>query len=424
MEQMQYVFIFLVSPVWTPIKFDEEGLKEVISKFFSTLKNTYTFFAMYANTDGIDVKSFNVSYQDREEIDKWLLSKYHTLVKRVTESYENYDLTTVVRSVTEFVSEDLSNWYIRRNRRRFWKSDLDTSKKAVYQTTYEILVSLSCLIAPIASFTAEDIYQKLTGNESVHLADFPIYEEKYVNPHIEKRMDLVRDLIRLGRNAREESKIKVRQPLKEVLIDGKNEELISDLLPLIEEELNVKKVVFTKEVDTYMNYIVKPNFKLAGPLFGSKIKLFASTLDNLSSQELNILQNDGKITIKVDEQTYTIGREMVDIRVSAKEGFNALEDGGHFIILNTELTESLIFEGIAREMVSKVQQLRKQLDFDIADRITLYYDGDEIVEKVVDTFEQYIKNETLATAILKKSDGEKFDLNGHETILNVEKISK
>ncbi len=413
-----------VSPVWTPIKFDEEGLKEVISKFFSTLKNTYTFFAMYANTDGIDVKSFNVSYQDREEIDKWLLSKYHTLVKRVTESYENYDLTTVVRSVTEFVSEDLSNWYIRRNRRRFWKSDLDTSKKAVYQTTYEILVSLSCLIAPIASFTAEDIYQKLTGNESVHLADFPIYEEKYVNPHIEKRMDLVRDLIRLGRNAREESKIKVRQPLKEVLIDGKNEELISDLLPLIEEELNVKKVVFTKEVDTYMNYIVKPNFKLAGPLFGSKIKLFASTLDNLSSQELNILQNDGKITIKVDEQTYTIGREMVDIRVSAKEGFNALEDGGHFIILNTELTESLIFEGIAREMVSKVQQLRKQLDFDIADRITLYYDGDEIVEKVVDTFEQYIKNETLATAILKKSDGEKFDLNGHETILNVEKISK
>lgn len=410
-----------MSPVWTPSKFDEDGLKEVLSKFFGTFKNTYTFFAMYANTDQVDPREFEVAYEDREEIDKWLLSKYHKLIKNVTDGYENYDLTTVVRALTEFVSEDLSNWYIRRNRRRFWKEELDTSKKAVYKTTYEVLVGLTKLMAPVASFTAEEIYQALTEQDSVHLTDFPKFEEKYVNNHTEERMDLVRELIRLGRNVREEAKIKVRQPIQEVLIDGEKETLISDLTPLIEEELNVKNVVFTNDVNLYMNYMVKPNFKLAGPIFGSKIKEFSEALIHLTNEQIASLQKDEEITLCIVDTSYTINREMVDIRVSAKEGFNVAEDNNNFIILNTELTEDLIKEGIAREMVSKVQQLRKNADFEIADRIILYYEGDATVQEVVADYATYIQNETLSVEIVLEKTDEKFDLNGHEVTLKVEK---
>jgi isoleucyl-tRNA synthetase len=201
-----------VSPVWTPIKFDIEGLKEVYSKFFNTLRNTYNFFALYANTDNLDPREFNVPYENREEIDKWLLSKYNKLILEVTDGYETYDLTKVVRKVTNFVSEDLSNWYIRRTRRRFWASELDDSKKAVYNTTYEVLVGLCKLVAPIVPFVSEEIYQSLTNNESVHLEDFPKYDNSKINDEIEEKMDLVRDLISLGRNAREEAKIKLKQP--------------------------------------------------------------------------------------------------------------------------------------------------------------------------------------------------------------------
>ncbi|MBO5375634.1 MAG: isoleucine--tRNA ligase, partial [Bacilli bacterium] len=238
-------YMLQTSPVWTPLKFDEEGVKEVQSKFFNTLKNTYTFFQMYANTDKIDPREFKVEYNDLEEIDKWLLSKYNKLVNNVTLAMDEYDLNKAVKYVNTFVNEELSNWYIRRNRRRFWGSELDTSKKAVYQTTYEVLVGLCKLIAPIASFTAEEIYTNLTGDESVHLQDYPVFNEKLVDEKIEERMDLVRDLISLGRNAREEAKIKVRQPINKVVLDKKVEKVITDLKVLINEELNVKSIEFT-----------------------------------------------------------------------------------------------------------------------------------------------------------------------------------
>lgn len=414
-------YLLYVSPVWTPIKFDEEGVKEVISKFFGTLKNTYAFFAMYANIDEIDPRNYEVPYNDYEEIDKWLLSKYHRLIHTITEAYESYDLTSVVRSITDFVSEDLSNWYIRRNRRRFWKGEYDTSKKAVYKVTYEVLVGLCKLIAPVASYTAEDLYQKLVGDTSVHLTDFPIYEEKYVNMHIEKRMDLVKTLIRLGRNVREDAKIKVRQPISEVLIDGKNEELISDLTPLILEELNVKEVKFTEDIGTYMDYIVKPNFKVSGPIFGSKIKEFTNYLSTITNVQIDKLQAGDTIQIKIDGESYTITCDMLDIRVKPKDGFDVAKENNDFIILNTDLTEDLIDEGIAREMVSKVQQLRKRENFDIADRITLYYSGDEAVMRIVTNFTDYIKKETLALQLITKKTEESFDLNGHMTTLQVEK---
>ena len=414
-------YMLSASPVWTPLKFDEDGIKEVISKFFNTLKNTYTFFSMYANTDEVDPRTFKVEYNDLEEIDKWLISKYNKLVKNVTNSMEEYDLNKSVKLISNFVSEDLSNWYIRRNRRRFWSSELDTSKKAVYQTTYEILMGVCKLMAPMAPFISEEIYNKLT-DKSVHLADYPKCDDSKINELIESRMDLIRDLISLGRNVREETKIKVRQPISEVLIDAKNEELISDLVTLIEEELNVKKVTFIKDVSNYMEFMVKPNFKVAGPIFGPNIKEYSSKLNELSMDEITKLQNGETIKLDVNNNSYDINSELVDIRVSSKEGFNVATLNDNFIILDTNLTKDLILEGIAREMISKVQNIRKENDYNIIDRINLYYKGDEEVDEAVNKFDEFIKKETLAINIsVKEGINNSYDLNGHEVFIETEK---
>ena len=412
-----------VSPVWTPIKFDEEGLKEVYSKFFSTLNNTYSFFSLYANTDNVDPRKFDVSYDKLEEIDKWLLSKYNKLLDYVTKAYDEYDLTRVVRSVTNFVSEDLSNWYIRRTRKRFWAHDLDDNKKAVYKTTYDVLVGLCKIIAPIASFTSEDIYTKLTGEESVHLSDFPKANLSLVDDRIENKMDLVRNIISLGRNAREEVKIKVRQPISEVLIDGKDKDLIGDLDELIKEELNVKKITYVSDLSLYMNFEVKPNFKVVGKIFGPKIKLYQEELKKLTDEDVRFIQNGEAVTIKIDDELFDVTEEMVDIRVSAKEGYDVVKDENNFIILNTNLTDELINEGIARELISKVQNLRKQKDFDVTDRIKLYYDAPSSFNKVIELFDNMIKKETLSKELIKKDDlTDTYNLNGMEVKLDVEKV--
>ena len=344
------------------------------------------------------------------------------LFENVTAEYDKFDLNGVVKLVTSFVSEDLSNWYIRRNRNRFWSSQLDNSKKAVYITTYEVLVGLCQMCAPVIPFITEEIYTKLTKEESVHLSDFPKYDEKLINEKIENRMDLVRDLISIGRNAREEAKIKVRQPLSEVLIDGKNETLISDLVSLIEEELNVKKVVFANDVNDYMNFMVKPNFKVAGPIFGQKIKMYSDSLMNLKPEEITKLKNGENIVIKVDNEEFDISKDMVDIRISAKEGFDVAMENNNFIILNTNLTDELILEGVARELISKVQNLRKNSGFEITDRIIINYNGDELFEEMLSKHLDYIKKETLANDIIYKENiDESYDLNGHEVYIEVKK---
>lgn len=415
-------YIPYTSPVWMPLKFDYNGLKEVYSKFFNPLKNSYNFFALYANTDEINIDDCDVSYDELEEIDKWLISKYNHLLKYVTESYEEYDLNKVVKAVTEFVSEDLSNWYIRRNRKRFWGSELDNSKKAVYKTTYEVLLSLSKMIAPIVPFVSEEIYQKLTGKDSVHLADYPKYNESLLDDHIEAKMDLVRHLISIGRNAREESKIKVRQPLKEALLDGKNEELIGDLVPLIKEELNIKEVIFTRDLDSYMNFKVIPNFKEVGKTLGSKINQFKEALEKLSLDEISKLNNNQTIVVQLDKE-FTVSKEMVEIRISSKEGFNVGMENNDFIILNTDLDENLILEGNARELVSRIQQMRKTKDFDVVDRINIFYSGDEDITKTFEVFSDYIKSETLAINIEVKDGSKEEDINGHSVYIDVEKIN-
>ena len=412
-----------VSPVWTPIKFDIEGLKEVYSKFFNTLRNTYNFFALYANTDELDPKEFNVPYENREEIDKWILSKYNKLVKECTQSYDTFDLTKVVRKVTDFVSEDLSNWYIRRTRRRFWASELDDNKKAVYNTTYEVLEGLCKLIAPIVPFVSEEIYTNLTGKESVHLQDFPVYDETKINEKIEEKMDLVRNIISLGRNAREEAKIKVRQPINEIILDGKNKTIINDLIDLIKEELNVKNVTFTQDLKEYISYEIKPNFKVCGPILGKNIKEFQDKLKDFTADNINTLEKGNTITLNIGGNDIDITYDMLDIRINSKDGFNTSNERNNFIILNTTLTEELMNEGIVREFISKVQQIRKTNNYEMMDNINIYYSHNDEFNKSITNYIDFIKKETLAIDLIESDENYKntYDLNGIELGIRLEK---
>ena len=408
-----------VSPVWTPLKFDEDGLKEVHSKFFNPLKNTYTFFQMYANIDNIDPRNFKVATSDLENIDKWLLSKYNKLIKNVTSAYEEYDLNKVVKLVTEFVSDDLSNWYIRRNRKRFWQSELDNSKMSVYQTTYEVLIGICKIVAPISPFITEEIYQNLTDEESVHLASFPIPDEKLINEELENKMELVRNLISLGRNAREEAKIKVRQPISEVIIDGKNKKVLADVIDLIKEELNVKEIVFAENLNEYMNFSIKPNFKNAGSILGSKMPEFVKYLNSLKEEEINNIRNN----MDLEFEGTKITEDLIDIKINAKEGFNVATENNNFIILNTTLTEELLNEGLAREFVSKIQQLRKTENFDVEDRINIYIDANKDFINQLMTNMEYIKAETLCLNFKEdKKASTKLTINEYEILVTLERL--
>lgn len=404
-----------VSPVWTPLKFDEDGLKEVYSKFFNPLRNTYNFFSMYATTDNIDIKNCNIAISDREEIDKWLLSKYNSLLKIVISGYEEFDLNKVVRSITNFVSEDLSNWYIRRCRNRFWGSTLDNSKKSVYITTYEVLVGLTKIIAPIIPYLSEEMYQKLTGEYSVHTSDFPKYDESLIDITLEEKMDLVKNLISLGRMVREDAKIKVRTPLSEAIIDSQVYNKISDLVPLIAEELNVKVVKEEKDLTKYMNMSLKPNYKEVGKVFGPKIKDYEAFLNNTTIDELN----SGNVTF---EDTL-ITKEMYEVKITSKEGFNVGVLDNLFIILNTNLTEDLVLEGHAREFISKIQNMRKTNGFEVSDRINIYYDSSDF-SQVINAYEDYIKNETLCVNITSKElNTAKINVNDFEIKVVIEKVN-
>ena len=408
-----------VSPVWTPLKFDEDGLKEVHSKFFNPLKNTYTFFQMYANIDNIDPRNFKVATSDLENIDKWLLSKYNKLIKNVTSAYEEYDLNKVVKLVTEFVSDDLSNWYIRRNRKRFWQSELDNSKMSVYQTTYEVLIGICKIVAPISPFITEEIYQNLTDEESVHLASFPISDEKLIDEELENKMELVRNLISLGRNAREEAKIKVRQPISEVIIDGKNKKVLADVIDLIKEELNVKEIVFAENLNEYMNFSIKPNFKNAGSILGSKMPEFVKYLNSLKEEEINNIRNN----MDLEFEGIKITEDLIDIKINAKEGFNVATENNNFIILNTTLTEELLNEGLAREFVSKIQQLRKTENFDVEDRINIYIDANKDLINQLMTNMEYIKSETLCLNFKEdKKASTKLTINEYEILVTLERL--
>ena len=413
-------YMLYASPVWTPLKFDEDGVKEMLFKLFSTLKNTYSFFEIYANADDLDPREFEVKYKDLDQIDKWLLSKYNSLVKNVTEYMDKYDLNKVVHLITDFVCDDLSNWYIRRNRRRFWESELTTSKKAVYQTTYEVLCGVCKLIAPISPFMADEIYTKLTNEESVHLSDYPVANKKHINTELEEKIDLVIELISYARNIREEAKIKVRQPISEVIFESKYKEKLSEFEDLFKEELNTKNVLWADDMSKYVTVSYKPNFKVVGKLMGSDIKEFSEMLSKLSSEEEALLDK-GELKFK----HYTVDNTYVIKDVSALEGYNAVMLNYKKVVINNKLTQDLINEGIAREIVSKLQNLRKTSGFDITDRIEVEYTCDSEVKDAISEYKDYIMDEVLALVFDEKDNtGEELKINEYTMKVSIKKADK
>lgn len=377
---------------------------------------------MYANTDGINPREFNIPYEERDEIDKWLLSKYNNLLKSVVEDMAVFDYTKVVRNIQNFVIEDFSNWYIRRNRRRFWKTEIDNDKKAVYRTSYEVLLGLTKMIAPIVPFISEELYKSLEDGESVHLESYPVVNESQIDERLEEKMDLVRNLVALGRASREAVKIKVRQPIKEVIIDGKYQEIIGDLTDLIKEELNVKEVVFGEDLSVFMNYELKPNFKVAGSILGPKVKAFGKALKEVEPKAFVEELKEGT-TLELNGEETEIKEDYVLVNISAKEGFDVCMENNLFVILDTELDAELIAEGLVREFISKVQQLRKAADFDVLDNINIEIEADEEINSAIKNAIDFVKEEVLAKEIVFASvDSEVIDLNGHEAKIKVERV--
>lgn len=416
-------YLLNVSPAWTPTKFDEEGLQEIVSKFFGTLRNVYNFFVLYGNLDNIDVKALSVAYEKRPELDRWILSKYNKLIRGVTESMDRYDHMKTVRAITEFVNEDLSNWYIRRARRRFYSEGMSKDKESVFATTYEVLEGIARIIAPIAPFISDEMYKKLTGEETVHIAYFPQVNEKLIDDKVEKRMDVVRAVCNLGRGIREKESLKVRQPLAGVLVDGKYKDLVEDMTPLIMEELNVKEVVFAQELSKYMDFSLKPNFKVAGPVLGKNIKAFGSAIAKENAEEfISKLEQNGRVELDLNDEKITVEKDFVDVKISAKEGFAVAMENNIFAILDTNLSQELIDEGISREIISKIQQMRKQNNYEMMDNINIFMSADAEVLGAVSKYEEYIKSETLALTLEESASLPEFDINGHKTGLKIERV--
>ncbi len=416
-------YLLYTSPAWAPTRFDEDGVQEIQSKYFGTLRNVYNFFVLYSNTDDVNMAEISIAPAERPELDRWIISRFNALVKDVTEAMDNYEHMKAVKKITEFVAEDLSNWYIRRARRRFYAEEMTEDKKAVLLTTYEMLRGVALLSAPFAPFLSDEMYTKLTGEESVHLAFFPKADESLIDTDLEEKMELVRTIVTLGRGEREKEKIKVRQPLSQILVDSRYEDQIADMVQLIMEELNVKAVVFEKNMDTYMNYSLKPDFRKAGPALGGKVKEFGKALASADAKELIArLGEEEKIVLNLGGEETEIPSELVEVRVSAKEGFAVGTDRGVFVILDTQLTPELISEGLARELVSKVQQMRKQKDFEMMDNINISVRCDEESKAAFEKHREYIMKETLALRLDYTEDSlEEFKLNGHVTGIAVEK---
>ena len=415
-------YMLNISPVWTPLKFDVDGLKEVYSKYISTFKNAYSFFEMYANADHVDPREYDIPVKDRDLIDRWLISKLNKLVRDVNSAFAEYDLNKVAKLIVPFLNDDLSNWYIRSNRRRFWDSELTHSKKCVYLTMYEALVTLCKLCAPITPFLTEEIYQKLTNEESVHLAEYPTENLELIDEAVEERMDLVRDVCSLGRFAREEANIKVRQPISNLILPKSDEMIIGDLLPVIKEELNVKEVMFKEDMTEYLEYIVKPNFQVLGKTLGPKIKELQGILSKLTSNEISKINEEG-LTVKLDGEDFELNNENTLISIKQKEGYASTSNNKTIVVIDTELTEELILEGLAREFVRKVQSLRKEADFIITDHIKVYYNGTDQIDKMLDMYKDYVMNEVLGDELIKDiSLTEKCELNDEEAYIKVERI--
>jgi isoleucyl-tRNA synthetase len=393
---------------WDNLKFDIEGVAEVRRKFFGTLYNTYSFFALYANIDGFTYAEAEIPLEERPEIDQWIISELHTLIQEVDLAYADYEPTKAARAISEFVQENLSNWYVRLCRRRFWKGEYAQDKIAAYQTLYTCLLTVSKLGAPIAPFFMDQLYRDLTQAthskefESVHLAKFPDLVENFVDKKLERKMQKAQTISSLVLSLRKKEMIKVRQPLQRVIIpvlDANQREEIEAIADLIKAEVNVKEIELLDDASGILVKQIKPNFKALGPRFGKDMGLISKEIQSFTAEQINQLDRDGELVIDISGKPITLSLADVEISSQDIEGWLVAHADGLTVALDITLSEALIQEGIARELVNRIQNIRKDSGFEVTDKIQLVLQQNALVEAAVQANEMYIKSETLTESI-------------------------
>jgi isoleucyl-tRNA synthetase len=417
-------YLLEVSPPWVPTRFDVDGVREILSKFIGTLKNVYSFYATYANIDGFNAADYADDWQRDAEIDRWIISRLHSLSREVREYTEVYEFTRSVRAIQGFVIDELSNWYVRRSRRRFWAMDLTEDKIQAYRTLHKVLVEVSKLSAPFVPYLAEELFMSLTDGESVHLQDYPESVTDFIDADLERDMQAVIDVVSLGRTARGESNIKIRQPLGEMHVPAKIRKSLDKMLDLVKEEVNIHHISYVEEDSDFVKYELKPQFKIMGPKFGNKMKAIAAALRSVdAAKALSSFAEKGSFEFDLAGESISLIPEDLQVQILPQEGYVFASAKDIFIALDTTLTEDLIIEGYAREMINKIQFSRKEQGFEIMDRIRISYQGDSQIDKAIAKYGDYIKSETLADLISRSEDENlpKVDINGKEIALLVQK---
>tara|TARA_B100001765_G_scaffold115347_1_gene71852 strand:- start:9155 stop:12562 length:3408 start_codon:yes stop_codon:yes gene_type:complete len=418
---------------WDNLKFDSDGIAEVRNKFFGTLYNTYSFFSLYANLDDFDYSEADMPLGERPEIDRWILSELHSLIKEVDEAYGDYEPTKASRAISNFVQENLSNWFVRLSRRRYWKGSYGPDKISAYQTLYTCLATVAQLGAPVAPFFMDRLYKDLTEGiaeeapNSVHLSDFPKADETYIDKVLERKMQRAQTISSLVLSLRQREKIKVRQPLQKIMIpvlDETTRQEIEAVAPLIRSEVNVKEIELIDEGSGILVKQIKPDFQKLGPRFGKDMKVVAGIIAKMGQEDIAQLENEGEITVQVNEKNCTLSRDEVLISSQDIEGWLVANASGITVALDVTITPELKNEGIARELVNRIQNLRKESGFEVTDRIAITLQEDEHLKVAVTQNIAYIKQETL-TETLQFNDevaqGTEVAFDDIATKLNIQK---
>jgi isoleucyl-tRNA synthetase len=418
---------------WDNLKFDTEGIVEVKRKFFGTLYNTYSFFSLYANLDSFDNSAPQIPLRDRPEIDRWVLSELNSLILRVEQAYEEYEPTKAARAISDFVQENLSNWYVRLCRRRFWKGEYGPDKLAAYQTLYNCLLTVSKLSAPIAPFFMDRLYLDLASvcepnvRESVHLEDFPAVNLEAIDSHLERKMQLAQNICSLVLSIRQKEKIKVRQPLQKIMIpiSGAIQAAdINELSHLILSEVNVKEIELMDDSSGVLVKQIKPDFKALGPKFGTKMKSVTAAIQLLKAKDINEIEQKGVLEISIEGEKLCL--ELSDVVISSQdiEGWLVASEGPLTVALDATISPKLKAEGIARELVNRIQNLRKDSGFEVTDKIVIKLTQDPFIDTALLDNLEYIKMETLATEIIvvqNLAEGLSIAFDEVESVLFIEK---
>ena len=431
-DPLRWYMITNASP-WDNIKFDIDGIEEVRRKFFGTLYNTYSFFALYANVDGFDYSEPDVDWKERPEIDRWILSLLNSLVKDVDGFLDTYEPTRAGRAISDFVNDNLSNWYVRLNRRRFWGGGMTTDKLSAYQTLYTCLETVAKLMAPIAPFYADRLFCDLiaaTGREkveSVHLSEFPVCNEAMIDKDLEERMQMAQDVSSMVLALRRKVNIKVRQPLQTIMVpvvDAHQQESIEAVKALILNEVNVKELKFVDNAAGILVKKIKPDFKKLGPRYGKIMKALAAAIQAMSQDEINALEKAGTFTLTVEGQEAMIERADVEIISEDIPGWLVANEGRLTVALDITVTENLRKEGLARELVNRIQNLRKSSGYDITDKISVTVLSNDGMDEAIKDFNSYIANQVLAVSVEITdviSDATEMDFEDFKLSVRIEK---